>query len=124
MNRRPIFVWRFLPNEAARGAPPPGWFHTLLQCIVEHNQAVLALLGPLPEPFRTRPPKYVRALLYDYRFTHKREQDSKQLTEKTLADQIGRTWYRNFVNIYDKVSRKDDWSMWRFPQRLFKPSLQ
>jgi hypothetical protein len=108
MVRRGLLVLRFLPNEAVRGAPPPEWFHTLLQRILDHNQAVLALLGPLPEPFRTRPPQHVRALLYDYRFTHQREQDSKQLTEKTPADQIGRTWYRNFVNFYDKVSRKTD----------------
>jgi len=106
--RKAIIVFRFLPNDAARGAPPPGWFNVFLQRILEHNQAVLSLLGPLPEQFRAKPPKYLRAWLYDYRFTYKREQDSKQLVEKTPPDQIGKTWYRNRVGIYAKTSKKDE----------------
>ena len=102
------FVLRFLPNDAARGVPPPNWFITFLHRILEHNQAVLSLLGPLPEQFRSKPPKYLRALLYDYRFAYKREQDSKQLVENTPSDQIGQTWYRNRVSIYATISRKDE----------------
>jgi len=106
----PNLDWRlwFLPNDAARGAPPPHWFIVFLQHIIDHNQAVLSLLGPLPEQFRNKPPKYLRAWLYDYRFTYKREQDSKKLVENTPPDQIGKTWYRNRVGIYAKASKKDD----------------
>ena len=102
------FVLRFLPNDAARGAAPPKWFITFLHRILEHNQAVLSLLGSLPEQFRSKPPKYLRAWLYDYRFVYKREQDPKQLVENTPANQIGRTWYRNRVSIYAEMSRKDE----------------
>ncbi|CAF3895753.1 unnamed protein product [Adineta steineri] len=106
----PNLDWRlwFLPNDAARGAPPPQWFNIFLQRILEHNQSVLSLLGPLPEQFRTKPPNFIRAWLYDYRFTYKREQDSKQLVEKTPADQIGKTWYRNRVGIYAKANSKNE----------------
>ena len=102
-----FFPFRFLPNDAARGAPPPNWFNVFLQRILEHNRAVLSLLGPLPEQFRDKPPKYLRAWLYDYRFTYKREQDSKQLVEKTPPEEIGKTWYRNRVGLYAKISKKD-----------------
>jgi len=108
MRKRSFFVFRFLPNDAARGAPPPQWFDVFLQRILEHNEAVLSLLGPLPEPFRNKPPNYLRAWLYDYRFTYKREQDSKQLVENTSPDQIGKTWYRNRIGIYAKASQKDE----------------
>jgi hypothetical protein len=106
--RKKYFVCRFLPNDAARGAPPPAWFNILLQRILDHNQAVLSLLGTLPEQFRNKPPKHLRAWLYDYRFTYKREQDSKKLVEDTPPDQIGKTWYRNRVGIYAKASKKDE----------------
>jgi hypothetical protein len=46
--------------------------------------------------------------LYDYHFTYKREQDSKQLVENTPPDQIGKTWYRIRVGIYAKASKKDE----------------
>jgi hypothetical protein len=106
----PNLDWRlwFLPNDAARGCPPPQWFNVLLQSILDHNQPVLSLLGSLPEPFRTKPPKYIRAWLYDYRFTYKREQDSKEILEKAPVDQIGKTWYRTRVGIFVKASKKDD----------------
>lgn len=102
-----FFPFRFLPNDAARGAPPPNWFNVFLQRILEHNRAVLSLLGPLPEQFRDKPPKYLRAWLYDYRFTYKREQDSKQLVEKTPLEETGKTRYRNRVGLYAKISKKD-----------------
>ena len=79
-----------------------------MQRILEHNQAVLSLLGPLPEQFRRQPPKHLRVWLYDYRFTYKREVDSEQLLEKTPADQIGKTWYRIPVGLYAKLSSKDE----------------
>ena len=79
-----------------------------MQRILDHNPAVLSLLGPLPERFRDKPPKHLRAWLYDYRFTYKREQDSKKLVENTPPDEIGKTWYRNRVGLYTKASKKDE----------------
>jgi hypothetical protein len=106
--KKKFFVFRFLPNDAAKGVPPPQWFNVFLQRIIDHNQAVLSLLGPLPEPFRTKSPKYLRAWLYDYRFTYKREQDPNEIIEKASPDQIGKTWYRIRVGIYAKASKKDN----------------
>lgn len=102
-----LSAFRFLPNEAARGAPPPPWFETFLERILEHNLSVLSLLGSLPEPFRMQPPRHVRVWLYDYRFTHQRDQDSTEVREKTPPDQIGTTWYRNRVQLYCKKIRRD-----------------
>ncbi|CAF5093525.1 unnamed protein product, partial [Rotaria magnacalcarata] len=78
-----------------------------LERILDHNQAVLSLLGSLPEQFRNRPPKYIRSLLYDYRFTYKCEQDTKVLVEKTPHVHIGKTWYRNLVGIYAKANKNE-----------------
>ncbi|CAF3453887.1 unnamed protein product [Rotaria socialis] len=105
----PNLDWRlwFLPNDAARGIPPPNWFLVFLERILDHNQAVLSLLGSLPEQFRNRPPKYIRSLLYDYRFTYKCDQDTKALVEKTPHVHIGKTWYRNFVGIYAKANKNE-----------------
>ncbi len=51
---------------AALGARPPAWFGSLVHRLLENDRAVLSLLKS--NPFPDRPPKYVRALLYDYRF--------------------------------------------------------
>lgn len=103
-----ILMLRFLPNDAARGAPPPNWFCVFLERILEHNQAVLSLLGPLPEQFRDRPPKYIRAWLYDFRYTYKRDQDPQSIVENTSPDNIGKTWYRNRIGIYAETSKKEE----------------
>ena len=58
---------------ALRGAPPP-WFEGFLARVLEGSPDVLALLGT--NPFPERPPRYLRALMYDYRIadraTHRR----------------------------------------------------
>jgi lipase maturation factor 1 len=51
---------------AAMQSPPP-WFGRLLERLLEGSPEVLALLDR--DPFPDRPPRYVRALLYDYRMT-------------------------------------------------------
>ncbi len=51
---------------AALGPPRP-WFVRLLQRLLQGSPDVLKLLAKAP--FEGRPPKYVRALLYDYRMT-------------------------------------------------------
>jgi hypothetical protein len=51
---------------AALGPAPP-WFVRLLERLLEGSNDVLALLEN--NPFPQRPPRYIRALLYDYHFT-------------------------------------------------------
>jgi hypothetical protein len=51
---------------AALGSPP-GWFVSLLVRLMEGSQEVLALFAE--NPFPEHPPRYVRAVLYDYRMT-------------------------------------------------------
>ena len=46
------------------------WIERLLQRLLEGSPDVLALFAE--NPFADRPPKYVRALLYDYRFADAR----------------------------------------------------
>lgn len=45
-----------------------GWFFRLVYDLLRENQVVTALLAK--DPFVGRPPRYVRALLYHYRFAH------------------------------------------------------
>lgn len=97
-----------MPNDAARGAPPPNWFLVFLQRILDHDRAVLSLLGQLPQEFRDKPPKQLRVWLYDYRYTYKCEQDSKSLLEKTPPNEIGKTWYRIRVGIYAEANKKEE----------------
>jgi lipase maturation factor 1 len=52
---------------AALGGPADSpWFGGFLQRLLENSPPVLALLAA--NPFPDHPPKYVRAMLYDYRF--------------------------------------------------------
>ncbi len=51
---------------AAMESPPP-WFGALVLRLLQGEPSVLALLGN--NPFPIRPPRFVRALLYDYRMT-------------------------------------------------------
>jgi hypothetical protein len=55
---------------AAMRSPPP-WFARLLQSLLEGTPDVLALLER--DPFPHGRPRYVRALLYDYRMTDREE---------------------------------------------------
>jgi len=66
---------------------PPLWFDNFIQRLLEGSSAVLALLGH--NPFPKQPPKYVRALLYDYRFS------STATRSKT-----GQWWVRSFERVY------------------------
>ena len=51
---------------ALGGAWPPPWFGGFMRGLLENSSPVLSILSS--NPFSDRPPKYVRALLYDYRF--------------------------------------------------------
>jgi hypothetical protein len=49
-------------------AEPEPWFYTFAQRLLEGRPEVLKLLAD--NPFPDRPPRYVRALLFDYRFSN------------------------------------------------------
>ena len=66
------------------------WFQPLLARLLEGSPAVLALLAG--NPFPAHPPKYVRAVLYDYRFTTPAERRA-----------TGAWWSRSLVEAYSPV---------------------
>jgi hypothetical protein len=70
---------------------PPAWFRVLLQRLLEGSPDVLRLLGP--NPFPDHPPRYVRALLYDYRMT---DIETKRRT--------GAWWRRKLIGTYFPTS--------------------
>ena len=63
------------------------WFESLLRRLLEGSPAVLALLES--NPFPDRPPQYVRAELYDYRFA-----------DRGTHDATGRWWVRQPEGLY------------------------
>jgi hypothetical protein len=57
---------------AALGTPSQNlWFSRFLQRLLENSPQVTALLGS--NPFPLKPPLYVRAVLYDYRYSNRDE---------------------------------------------------
>jgi lipase maturation factor 1 len=71
---------------AALGSPP-AWFPTLLARLLEGAPDVLRLLRR--NPFPDHPPRYVRALLYEYRMT---DVDTRRRT--------GAWWHRELIETY------------------------
>jgi predicted DCC family thiol-disulfide oxidoreductase YuxK/uncharacterized membrane protein YphA (DoxX/SURF4 family) len=74
LKRRPPFVAPYQPRLdwqmwfAALGSPRGNqWFLRMELRLLQGDSAVLALLGH--NPFPAAPPKYIRALLYEYHFT-------------------------------------------------------
>ncbi|MGC1342965.1 MAG: lipase maturation factor family protein, partial [Candidatus Binataceae bacterium] len=63
------------------------WFPLFLQRLLENSPKVTALLGS--NPFPDKPPLYVRALLYDYRYSSPKEKE-----------QTGAWWVRQPEGIY------------------------
>lgn len=63
------------------------WIISLMARLLEGSPSVLALLGP--NPFPSGPPRYVRAQLYDYRFT---DRHTRSLT--------GDWWVRQPLGLY------------------------
>jgi len=75
---------------AALGTPSQNpWFLRFLRRLLENSPEVTALLGTNPFAFPGKPPLYVRALLYDYRYSSREEK------EKT-----GAWWVRQPEGIY------------------------
>jgi predicted DCC family thiol-disulfide oxidoreductase YuxK len=71
------------------------WIVGLMQRLLEGSPSVLALLKS--NPFATAPPKYVRALLYDYRFSDSRK---RQVTHEW--------WVRRLEGLYFPQVSVDD----------------
>src|SRR2546425_275950 len=63
---QPRLDWQMWFAALSRYEATP-WFHNLLARLLQGSPPVLALLRT--NPFPDHPPKYVRAQLYDYRFT-------------------------------------------------------
>ena len=93
VNKSPPFVpfhlpaldWRlwFLPLEAARGGEPPVWFMRVLVRLLECEPTVMELFEHCPFT-ADDPPRFMRALLYDYRFRfqYEKEEEIKQLVRE------------------------------------------
>jgi hypothetical protein len=92
LNRRPRQAAPHQPRLdwqmwfAALG-PPPAWFVRLLRRLREGSPEVLALLDG--NPFPDRPPKLLRALLYDYR-----------MTDRETRRRTGAYWNRTLLGTY------------------------
>ncbi|NMH65730.1 lipase maturation factor family protein [Shewanella salipaludis] len=78
---QPRLDWQ-LWFAALDGQPPPPWFHNLMVNLLFNNPQVLALFeaAPFQNQVQTRegiltaqPPRLVRARLYNYRFSNRRE---------------------------------------------------
>lgn len=67
--------------------PPPLWFQALLERLLEGAPEVLRLFSR--DPFAGAPPRYVRALLYDYRLTTQKERAA-----------TGAWWRRTRLGLY------------------------
>jgi hypothetical protein len=91
---QPRLDWQmwFAALGGARDSP---WIASLMLRLLEGSPSVLALLDA--NPFAHAPPKYVRALLYDYRFADRR---AHELT--------GQWWVRRPEGLYfPQVSMED-----------------
>jgi predicted DCC family thiol-disulfide oxidoreductase YuxK/uncharacterized membrane protein YphA (DoxX/SURF4 family) len=74
---------------AALGGPRANpWFYEFEYCLLQNSPPVLALLGP--NPFPKTPPKYIRALLYEYHFTN-----------RATRRATGAWWRRELKGLYD-----------------------
>jgi hypothetical protein len=71
---------------AALGSPP-SWFLSLLVRLMEGSPEVLALFEE--NPFPERPPRYVRAILYDYR-----------MADLETRRRTGEWWTREPLGLY------------------------
>jgi lipase maturation factor 1 len=102
VRRAPGFVAPYQPRLdwqmwfAALGGPRNNlWFFQFEHCLLQNSPPVLALLGP--NPFPKQPPKYVRALLYEYHFT-----------DRATRLATGDWWRRELKGVYvPKLSLED-----------------
>jgi hypothetical protein len=104
LRRRPSFVaphqprvdWQMWFAALGRFQENP-WFAAFLRKLLEGSPAVTGLLEK--NPFPERPPRYVRARGYDYRFT---DSDERRRT--------GAWWSREERGLYAPMLSLEDWS--------------
>ena len=81
----PMLCWRlwFLGNEHARGLAPPVWYDRLCVRLLQGDEAVEGLVR-VPEEFSGagNKPRYLKTLVYDYRFVHGHEADEAEKAEE------------------------------------------
>lgn len=70
-----------------RGGKPTEWFRGFLVALLSGRGPVLDLLEH--NPFTKAPPEYIRAIVYDYRFTDRAEKES-----------TGNWWKREYTGVY------------------------
>jgi predicted DCC family thiol-disulfide oxidoreductase YuxK len=94
LKRPPVWVQPYQPRldwqmwfAALDGYQSQPWFANLMARLLEGSPDVLALVAK--NPFPAAPPRYIRAQLYDYRFT--------TAAERRVA---GNWWRRNFKGEY------------------------
>ena len=109
VKRRPLWNFPHQPRLdwqmwfAALGtAPQNHWFSLFVKRLLENSPDVTALL--VSDPFPDRPPVYVRALLYDYRYTTRKEKESS-----------GAWWVRQPEGIYYPETALGSIPGWRAP---------
>ncbi len=96
LDRRPGWVQPFQPRLdwqmwfAALNPSAPAWFKNFAYRLLEGKPEVLALLKT--NPFPTAPPKYIRAQLYQYKFT----------TPEQYA-RSGQWWVRTYIEEYPRM---------------------
>jgi hypothetical protein len=96
-DRRPEFVQPHMPRLdwqmwfAALGSPRSHpWFISFMRRVGEGSPPVLGLLGS--NPFPERPPRYLRAVVWDYRFA-----------EPSVREASGSWWVREEIGAYCPV---------------------
>jgi predicted DCC family thiol-disulfide oxidoreductase YuxK len=111
LNRSPGFVAPHQPRldwqmwfAALDRADALAWFVRFEHCLLRNSPAVLALLGP--NPFPRGPPRYVRALLYEYRFT-----------DRATRRRTGEWWQREYLGVYVPPLSLEDFERDRRPAR-------
>jgi hypothetical protein len=83
-----------LQTESGGGAPSP-WFQRCIQRLLTGDEQIASLLQT--NPFPSDPPRYIRAIEYEYRFTHPSERAA-----------TGEWWVRSNPTIYyPPVTLKD-----------------
>jgi lipase maturation factor 1 len=92
---QPRLDWQmwFAAYGSAAGNP---WFAGFMRRLLEGGPSVLALMAE--DPFADHPPKYLRALLYDYRFPD------------PAAHRAGACWTRRPAGLYFPQATLEDFS--------------
>jgi hypothetical protein len=96
--RPPAFTTIYMPRLdwqmwfAALGGPRDSpWLYSFLNCLLKGSPDVLALLAD--NPFPDHPPRYIRVILYEYRFTNAAERAATEAW-----------WHRQEIDLFCQVS--------------------